>query len=208
MSRLVVSFGMVALFVGALTIGAQVREDPRKAPAPGQKNLAPGRSADKQVPDGKQPSAHKSRNQVYLGVFTVPVEDISRRDRRKLKLKDDEGVYVVEVMDGSPAENAGLQPGDVILRVNGKSTDDEEELSKDLNEQGPGKPVKLDILRDGKKKEITATLAARPVERGHEEVLGMCQQNAERIEQLEHKIARLEKRLRDMEKTRSAKAPE
>src|SRR5262249_36467171 len=114
----------------------------------------------------------------------------------------------------SPADEAGLRHGDVITHVNGKLVDDEDELCKDLNKLGPGKEVKLCVIREGKKEDIKAELDEMPA--GHfagrsgegemnEEVMGMFHENAQRIEQLERKIHRLEKRISEMEKSRSSK---
>lgn len=223
MSRFVLSAGMVGLLLSALTLAAQVRE-PRQTPPPtvqpkaaGQKALTP----DEDVPARKKaPADQQSRRRhrrVYLGVYTVPVEDMDSRTRRKLKLEKTEGVIIVEVMPDSPADEAGLRHGDVIVRVNGKPVDDEEELSKDLNQLGPGKPVTLSVIRDGKKQEIKAELEESPhgehsAYSGHhedlEEMMGICQRNAQRIEHLERKIMRLEKRLAEMGKGGSIKEPQ
>jgi len=222
MSRILLPVGMVSLLLAALTVAAQVQEKPRQAPPPpaqaGQKALSP----DKDLAPGKNARADKEdkaqrrrgRSRVYLGVYTVPVEDLSNRTRKKMKLESNDGVIVVEVMPDSPADEAGLRHGDVITHVNGKSVEDEEELSKDLNQLGPGKPVKLAVIRDGKKQEIKAQLEESPKgefpmmgdhQERMDEMMGMCHMNSQRIERLERKIARLEKRLADLDKTRSVK---
>lgn len=226
MSRLLVPVGMVVFLGSALLFAAQVREDPRRTtvppPQPGQKAVAPDQGlqpgpkaiGDRNKAGDKQPGRRRSRNRVYLGVYTVPVEDMTNRARKKLKLENSEGVFVIEVMPDSPADDAGLRHGDVITHVNGKLIDDEDELAKDLNRVGAGKPIKLTVLRDGKKREVTAELDEAPAGEhsapaangdGSEEMIGLCHQNARRIEQLERKISRLEKRLADMQKNSSVK---
>jgi len=205
---------MVALVLSALTVAAQVREEPGQVPTvrprTGQKALPPDNDPPivKKAPADQK--AGRRQRRVYLGVYTVPVEDLSSRTRRKLKLENTEGVIVVEVMPDSPADEAGLKHGDVIIRANGKPVDDEEELSKDLNQVGPGKPINLDIIREGKRQEVKAQLEeAQPGDfRGQgnhqealDEIMGICQQNAQRIERLERKIARLEKRLAETTRT-------
>jgi hypothetical protein len=70
----------------------------------------------------------------------------------------------------------------------------------------------LAVLRDGEEKNITAELDEAPAGEHNapqaqgdsgEEMIGLCHQNAQRIEQLERKISRLEKRLADLTKNRS-----
>jgi C-terminal processing protease CtpA/Prc len=166
------------------------------------------------VPPIDAPQRQRGAKRVYLGVFTVPVEDMTSGTRRKLKLPNSDGVFVIEVLPDSPAEKAGLKHGDVITHVNGKLVDDEDELVDDLNKAGAGKQVDLAVVREGKKQEIKAKLdeiparalggGAGPDEAG-DEVIGMCQENAERIEHLERRIMRLEKRLSEMEQSRSPK---
>jgi len=228
MSRFLVPAGLVALVLTAFTIAAQVRDDPRQAPpAPARagqkavspdKDLAPSKKAraDKDTPADKKAQRRRERSRCYLGVCTIPVEDLSNRTRKKMKLQNTDGVIVVEIMPDSPADESGLRHGDVITHVNGKLVEDEEELCEDLNQLGAGKPVKLADIRDGKKQEIKAELEEAPAGEfarfGHEdhmdEMMGMCHQNAQRIERLERKISRLEKRLADLDKTGSAKNKE
>lgn len=207
MYRLLLPTGMAALLVGAVVFAAQVQERSKSSAPPTvvpQKGVISGAKA----PAGRQAPAQPHRPRVYLGVFTVPVEDMDGRTRRKLKLSNTDGVFVEEVMPDSPAEEAGIKHGDVITHVNGQLVDDEEELSKDLHKLGAGKEIELAIIRDGKKQSIKAKLGEVPAGafsegEGNEEMMGMCHEMAQRIEMLERKIYRLEKRLSEMEKGRS-----
>lgn len=214
MYRVFLATGMVALLVGAMVFATQVRETTQKAPPP-TVGAQKGAIADGTAPAGKHTQQSKKRSRVYLGVFTVPVEDMNARTRKRLKLPSSDGVYVADVLPDSPADEAGLKHGDVITHVNGKLIEDEDELVKDLNEVGPGKHIELTVFRDGKKQTIKAELDEIPAgeagalfqhEGGNEEMMGMCHENAQRIEQLERKIMRLEKRLSEMEKSRSSGA--
>lgn len=215
MNRFLLPTGMVALLVSALVFGAQARKAPPgapTAPAANPQNAAPGERGGKPMEANQQ---RRGAKRVYLGVFTVPVEDMTGGARRKLKLPSSDGVYVIDVMPDSPAEQAGLKHGDVITHVNGKLVDDEDELVDDLHKAGAGKQVDLTVFRDGKKQEIKAKLdeiaaralgsGAAPDEAG-EEMEEMLQQNAERIEHLERRLSRMEKRLSEMEKSRSAQS--
>ena len=215
MYRFWLSTGMVALLVSALVIGAQERKESSDTPpapaADRQKAVTP----EKGVMPMDANQRHRGAKRVYLGVFTVPVEDMTSGSRRKLKLPSSDGVFVIDVMPDSPAEQAGLKHGDVITHVNGKLVDDEDELVDDLKKAGAGKRVDLTVIRDGKKQEIKAKLDEIPAralgagagaDEGGEEMVEILQQNAERIEHLERQISRLEKRLSEMEKSRSVKS--
>jgi membrane-associated protease RseP (regulator of RpoE activity) len=215
MYRILLPTGIVALLITALVFGAQVRQEPPTAPPAPPENRQKAATPEKGVPPMGAPQRPRGAKRVYLGVFTVPVEDMASGTRRKLKLPSSDGVFVVEVMPDSPAEKAGLKHGDVITHVNGKLVDDEDELVDDLHKAGAGKQVDLTVLHEGKKEQIKATLdeiparalggGAGPDEAG-DEVIGMCHENAERIEHLERRIMRLEKRLSEMEKSSSPKS--
>lgn len=207
MYRFLLPTGMIALLLGAMVFASQVRDGAQKPTPPPVVNPQKGVISSDKAPAGRQAPAQRQRPRVYLGVFTVPVEDMDGRTRRKLKLPNSDGVFVEEVMPDSPAEQAGLKHGDVITHVNGRLVDDEEELSQDLHKLGAGKEVDLAIVRDGKKQNIKAKLGEVPAgafseDEGNEEVMGMCHEMAQRIDMLERKIYRLEKRLSEMDKGR------
>lgn len=97
----------------------------------------------------------------WLGVGIQPVtEDLAI----KFGVKEGDGVLVNEVFEGDPADKAGLQPGDIIVKVNGKPVDTPQTLSRLVAGLGPGKKAEVEVMRDGKKKTLTVELAERKEE--------------------------------------------
>lgn len=96
----------------------------------------------------------------YLGVGVVELTD----DRVKaLKLKDDQGVEVKRVDENSPAAKTGVKENDVILEVNGKGVEGNEQFRDLIGETSPGTKISLTIWRNGAKQTVSVTLDARPV---------------------------------------------
>lgn len=96
----------------------------------------------------------------YLGVRYVSITpDVVTQ----LKLSVKSGAYVStdsdSVVSGSPAAKAGIQPKDIIVKVNGVSVDGQHPLSSLLSQFVPGDTITLSILRDGKTVELKATLS-------------------------------------------------
>jgi hypothetical protein len=71
------------------------------------------------------------------------------------------GVEVERVVEDSPAQRAGLQQGDRILRVDGQDVDSSQALSRLITRQEPGRQVQLEIIRDGQRQTIQANLVSR-----------------------------------------------
>jgi S1-C subfamily serine protease len=71
------------------------------------------------------------------------------------------GVIVQEVVAGSPAEKAGLRPGDIITQLDDVRLDANHKLSDLVAARKAGDQVKLSILREGQNQVITATLGQR-----------------------------------------------
>jgi serine protease Do len=90
-----------------------------------------------------------------LGVSAQPVDQALARS---FGLERTEGALIVEVLPGSAAEQAGLKVGDVVLRYNGKPVDASGELAAMVGQSAPGDRVRLEVVREGKKREFSATL--------------------------------------------------
>ncbi|WP_248791238.1 PDZ domain-containing protein, partial [Escherichia coli] len=69
---------------------------------------------------------------------------------------------MTQVEPNSPAAQAGLRPGDVILKYNGTSISRTSELLNYLNRTAPKQRVQLEVLRDDKRRQIAATLVTAP----------------------------------------------
>jgi S1-C subfamily serine protease len=95
----------------------------------------------------------------YLGIEPAPVtQDVAAQ----LGLDQATGVLVMEVGGGTPAARAGLRPGDVIVRLDGKPVDTVEDLFAELRRHRPGDRVTLTVVRDGREQQLTVTLADNP----------------------------------------------
>ena len=66
------------------------------------------------------------------------------------------------VVPGSPAEAAGVQEGDIIVKVNAQPIDGDHPLDATLSEFAPGDTVSVEVLRDGQTRTLTLTLGTRP----------------------------------------------
>ncbi len=94
----------------------------------------------------------------YLG---VSLAEIDANRAKELKLKEDYGVEITRVEDGSPAEKAGVKPGDVVLEYNGQRVEGMEQFGRMVRETPAGREVKLTVSRDGATQTLTAMLTAR-----------------------------------------------
>jgi Do/DeqQ family serine protease len=102
---------------------------------------------------------------VIRGYLGVRPQVISEKIRQALKLDDTTGVLISEVVANTPAEKAGLQPGDVIVAINGESFAGVESFRKRIAEFKPGTEVVLTVIRNGKRLTKKAVLTEFPEER-------------------------------------------
>ena len=97
----------------------------------------------------------------YLGI--VP-QNVTPAIAKAMGAKEDEGVLVGDVSADGPAHAAGIQRGDIILKVNDKPINDSNELRNSISIMNPGTTLKLSILRDGNSREMNVKLAEFPNE--------------------------------------------
>ncbi|MDB6164671.1 MAG: protease Do family protein, partial [Xanthomonadaceae bacterium] len=109
-----------------------------------------------------------STGQVKRGSLGIDTQTLDARLASALHVTQPTGAVVTRVYPGSAGAAAGLQPGDVILSANGQAVSDRESLHNFEGLQGVGTRVALDVRRDGKPLQVTASLReqARSVDGG------------------------------------------
>ena len=94
----------------------------------------------------------------YLGVQTV---EVTRENFSRFGLSEIRGVAVDKVLMDSPAEKAGLQKNDVIIRFEGESVTSVNKLTRLIREVAPDHKVNLTVLRGGSERNIEVTVGKR-----------------------------------------------
>jgi len=102
----------------------------------------------------------KAVTKAYLGVSTTPLDPTVAQQNG---VDIDHGLLIVDVAADSAASAAGLKPGDVIVSIDGKTTDENTALGDEIKAVGAGNVVHLKIYRDGKTIDVDATLSTHSV---------------------------------------------
>lgn len=89
----------------------------------------------------------------YIGIAGQNV-DLPRALTRKLDLLQDEGVLVAGVDPNSPARRAGIEEGDVVIHLDGRSIGGIDDLHRQLTVDRIGKEVQVEVIRDGRTLEL------------------------------------------------------
>jgi Do/DeqQ family serine protease len=100
-----------------------------------------------------------AHGKVQRGSLGVQTQAVTPRIAQLLGLKASNGVVVTGVSNGSAAEHAGLQTGDVLTTLNGKPLHSEQELRNAEGLLPLGSTVQLGVLRDGHTSAVSATLS-------------------------------------------------
>lgn len=106
----------------------------------------------------------KSNGHVSRGWLGVDIQDVTRELAESFGMSRPEGALVRSVMNGSPAEEAGLKVGDIILAVEERRVFTADELPPLVGAVAAGGNLELTLLRDGDEIELTAVLDELPVD--------------------------------------------
>ena len=101
---------------------------------------------------------------VIRGWIGVMIQDLSQDLIKAMGLQVDHGVLVADVQRDSPAAKAGLSRGDVILSIDGDSTESVAQLRNKIASIGPGQHARLLIARGGRHRRVSVTLEQIPSE--------------------------------------------
>jgi len=97
---------------------------------------------------------------VSHGRLGVAIQEVNQALAQNFGLKSPTGALVASVEKGSAGANAGLEPGDVILKLDGKEISRSGDLPPMVSSLKPGSKVTLDIWRNGSPRQLTATIGA------------------------------------------------
>jgi len=101
---------------------------------------------------------------VERGFLGVSIQDMSPDVAKVMGTTATYGAVISQVQEDSAADKAGLKAGDIIVSVNGKRVKNASQLRNTVGLIAPGESVSLGIIRDGKRKTITAVLGTRQEE--------------------------------------------
>jgi Do/DeqQ family serine protease len=105
--------------------------------------------------------AHGRVRRGWVGITRIA--DATGETARALGVREAQGVVIVELLRGSPADRAGVQPGDVVVAVDGRPLDETAQLRNALAQVEVGSELRLTVLREGRRIEIRIPVEeARP----------------------------------------------
>lgn len=130
-----------------LTTGLALAQQPKTPPEPPEPPDEPFTNTFSLFTDGG-----------YLGVYA---ENINRENMARYHMSQPRGVGITQVVQGSPAEKAGLRKDDVILRLDGENITSVRKLNRLVSEIAPDQSVRVTVSRNGAEQELTATVGKR-----------------------------------------------
>jgi len=102
----------------------------------------------------------KTNGRIARGRIGVSIAEVNKEIAESIGMSGrPRGVLVRAVEQGAPAANAGVEPGDVILKFNDKEIDRATELTRAVSDTKPGKTAKLQLWRKGSTRDVTVTVA-------------------------------------------------
>jgi serine protease DegQ len=102
---------------------------------------------------------------VVRGYFGVEPEDITPETAELLKLPREDGVVLKGVQRSSPAGKAGLEPGDVMLTINGQPVSNSRAMLNQIAQLPPGSNAQVRVVRGGKELDLQVGVGERPTPR-------------------------------------------
>jgi serine protease Do len=94
----------------------------------------------------------------HLGVY---IQDLNQDLAESFGLPDTKGILIAKIIEDSPAEQAGLEQGDILLTLDGEPVGKVAEFRNRIAMMAPETKIKVGLLRDGKDKTLTVTIGKR-----------------------------------------------
>jgi serine protease Do len=105
-----------------------------------------------------------SGGKVVRGYIGATVQNLTPEIAASLGIPGQKGALISEVVPAGPSAKAGLQPGDVVLKIEGHAIDSNSDLTRQVAMAKPGDDIHLTIRRDGHEQNVTLRSGTRPSE--------------------------------------------
>jgi serine protease DegS len=106
------------------------------------------------------------QGQVIRGWLGIEVQPLTPELAESFGLEGRPGIVVAGIYRDGPAQKAGLQPGDLILNIDGEAAGDGRRSMNQVARTKPGEKIRIEIMRNGKRQELSAEVGVRPPANG------------------------------------------
>src|SRR6266545_2435063 len=106
----------------------------------------------------------RAHGKVVRGWLGIGIQEVTAELAAKFGIKETDGILVNDVFENEPAARAGLKPGDIIAKVDGRRIETPTGLSRSVAGLSPGTKVELEIIRNGERRPLTVDLGERKEE--------------------------------------------
>lgn len=96
--------------------------------------------------------------EVQRAIIGVRMQDVSAEDADKENLTELKGAKIIEVIDGSSAEDANLKENDIIIKIDGVTINNSSELREQVGKHRPGDKATITYVRNGKENTVSVTM--------------------------------------------------
>jgi serine protease Do len=107
----------------------------------------------------------RATGRVSRGWLGVVIQEVSSELAETFALSKPTGALIASVQQGGPADKAGLQPSDVVLKFDGKAVQSSSELPRLVGPTRPGSKVAVEVWRRGAAKEINVVVGEMPADK-------------------------------------------
>jgi|PersoiStandDraft_1058852.scaffolds.fasta_scaffold18252_2 serine protease Do len=108
--------------------------------------------------------ALKTKGRVTRGFLGINIRPVDEETMRAFNLKSMDGALVESVEPGQPAEKAGVEHGDVVVRVDDRPVRDPQDLISYVSSRPPNSRVRLAVVRDGHERAVSVELGERKMD--------------------------------------------
>jgi len=141
------------------------------------------------------------------GRIGIQVQPMTPELREHMKAPEDAGVLVVRVEEGMPADEAGIEVGDIVTKAGGEPLDSPHDLIARVAQVPEGEKLALDLVRDGKSRTLEVAPAGAP-SAGHEAFERWLPGGFHHgMGDLERRLDEVERRLQELEQRLPAQKP-